>query len=40
MSLEAEDRIAYLNLCMQQVAAMTATLDAETVFEYNWLMAA
>ena len=40
MSLEAEDRIAYLNQFMQQVAAMTATVDAETVLENNWLMAA
>ena len=40
MSLEAEDRIVYLNQFMQQVAAMTATVDAETVFENNWLMAA
>ena len=40
MSLEAEDRIAYLNQFMQKVAAMTATVDVETVFENNWLMAA
>ena len=39
MSLEAEDRIAYLNQFIQ-VAAMTTTVDAETVFENNWLMAA
>ena len=40
MSLEAEDRIVYLNQFIQQVAAMTATVDVETVFENNWLMAA
>ena len=40
MSLEAEDRIVYLNQFMQQVAAMTASVVAETVFENNWLMAA
>ena len=39
-SLEAEDRIVYLNQFMQQVAAMTTTVDAETVFDNNWLMAA
>ena len=40
MGLEAEDRIVYLNQFMQQVAAMTATVEAETVLENNWLMAA
>ena len=40
MSLEAEDRIVYLNQFMQQVAAMTATVEAETALENNWLMAA
>ena len=40
MSLEAEDRLVYLNQFMQQVAAMTATVEAETELENNWLMAA
>ena len=40
MSLEAEDRITYLNQFMQKVAAMTATREAATVVETHWLMAA
>ena len=39
MSLEAEDRITYLNQFMQKVAAMTATENTSPV-EMNWLLAA
>ena len=40
MSLEAEDRITYLNQFMQKVAAMTATIETAPVCEMNWLLAA
>ena len=40
MGLDAEDRIAYLNQCMQKVAAMTATIETAPVCEMNWLLAA
>ena len=40
MSLDAEDRIAYLNQFMQKVAAMTATNEVTAAVETNWLMAA
>ena len=40
MSLEAEDRIVYLNQFMQKVAAMTATIETAPVCEMNWLLAA
>ena len=40
MSLEAEDRIVYLNQFMQKVAAMTATIETAPVREMNWLLAA
>ena len=39
MSLDAEDRIAYLNQFMQKVAAMTAAENTSPV-EMNWLLAA
>ena len=39
MSLEAEDRIVYLNQFMQKVAAMTAAETTSPV-EMNWLLAA
>ena len=39
MSLEAEDRITYLNQFMQKVAAMTAVENTSPV-EMNWLLAA
>jgi hypothetical protein len=39
MSLEAEDRITYLNQFMQKVAAMTAAETTSPV-EMNWLLAA
>ena len=37
MSLDAEDRIAYLN---QYVSKMAALMDTEAVVETAWLMAA
>ena len=40
MSLDAEDRIAYLNQFMQKVAAMTATNEVTAAVETHWLMAA
>ena len=40
MSLEAEDRIVYLNQFMQKVSAMTATIETAPVREMNWLLAA
>ena len=39
MSLEAEDRITYLNQFMQKVDAMTAAETTSPV-EMNWLLAA
>ena len=39
MSLEAEDRITYLNQFMHKVAAMTAAETTSPV-EMNWLLAA
>ncbi len=39
MSLEAEDRITYLNQFMQKVAAKTAAETTSPV-EMNWLLAA
>ena len=39
MSLDAEDRIAYLNQFMQKVAAMTAAETTSPV-AMNWLLAA
>ena len=40
MSLEAEDRIVYINQFMQKVPAMTATIETAPVREMNWLLAA
>ena len=40
MSLEAEDRITYLNQFMQKVAAMTADVVAAPADKMEWLLAA
>ena len=40
MSLEAEDRITYLNQFMQKVAAMTADVVANPADKMEWLLAA
>ena len=40
MSLEAEDRITYLNQFMQKVAAMTADVVAAPAEKMEWLLAA
>ena len=40
MSLEAEDRITYLNQFMQKVAAMTADMVAAPAEKMEWLLAA
>ena len=40
MSLDAEDRITYLNQFMQKIAAMGAAQDAAVAFEMEWLLAA
>ena len=40
MSLEAEDRITYLNQFMQKVAAMTAVVVAAPADKMEWLLAA
>ena len=40
MSLEAEDRITYLNQFMQKVAAMTADAVAAPADKMEWLLAA
>ncbi|UOO90900.1 hypothetical protein LVJ82_08040 [Vitreoscilla massiliensis] len=40
MSLEAEDRIAYLNQFMQKIAAISAAQETAVAFEMEWLLAA